>query len=103
MNFGLSKTALEKICGVFATLSKIDTVVIFGSRALGRQKEGSDIDLAVNGKGLCLDDILTVHLKLEDLMLPYRFDVVNLASGVDSDLKDHIERVGVIIYRRSQP
>ncbi|HXW53406.1 MAG TPA: nucleotidyltransferase domain-containing protein [Myxococcota bacterium] len=99
--FGLSQKILKAICDVFAANRKIHRVAIFGSRALGKHRLGSDIDLALEGNGLTLDDILTIRLRLDDLMLPYRFDVVNLADLSQTDpLRDHIKNSGKVIFQR---
>ena len=99
--FGVSSEAFEAICSVFVGLEKIDRVRIFGSRALGTYKPGSDIDLAVEGRLITLDDLLSIRIKLDNLMLPYRFDLVDYKQLTDdAPLKEHIERVGVVVFSR---
>lgn len=52
MNFGLDQNVITKIYQIFAKFQKIDQVVMYGSRAIGNHKNGSDIDLALIGSGL---------------------------------------------------
>jgi predicted nucleotidyltransferase len=102
MPFGLSDPVLERILSVFAGSPKVDRVRIFGSRALGSFREGSDIDLAIEGAGLELDDLLQLRLLLDNLMLLYRFDLVDVARIENESLRDHIERFGKVVFERGQ-
>ncbi|MEI6804994.1 MAG: nucleotidyltransferase domain-containing protein [Myxococcaceae bacterium] len=96
MHSGLSQAVFEKICQALKKNPKLKKVYLFGSRAMGRHKPGSDIDLAVDGIELSFDDILSMRLDLDRLMLPYKFDIVNYAEA-DPALLEHIKRVGVEI------
>lgn len=96
--FGLSEDAFEKVCQALRQVSKLKRVLIFGSRAKGNYRPGSDIDLALEGDNLSFDDILSIRAALDNLMLPYKFDVVD-RSHIDSELNDHINRVGVPIIK----
>lgn len=100
MAFGISDAALNGIHSVFTGSRKVHRVRIFGSRAMGRQREGSDIDLAIEGEALTLDDLLDLRLGLENLQLPYRFDLLDLAMVDEPALRDHIERVGQVVFER---
>lgn len=99
MPYGISEDSFNNIIGVFNAFKKITQVRLFGSRALGRHRPGSDIDLAVEGDSLTLNDLLEIRLKLDNLMLPYRFDLVVLDDQITPELRDHIERVGTVIYQ----
>lgn len=101
MQFGLSGHVINQVMSVFATIPKIKRVLVFGSRALERHREGSDIDLAIEGENLSLVDVLDVRVKLEDLELPYEFDVVVLDDSVEPELRNHIDRAGRELYSRS--
>ena len=78
-------------------------VVLFGSRAKGNYKPGSDIDLAVKGDRVSprivaqLADCLN-----EETPLPYFFDVVHYETLDNQALVDHIDRVGIVIYSAGQ-
>ncbi|WP_229239703.1 nucleotidyltransferase domain-containing protein [Echinicola soli] len=72
---GLTDAEPDAINAVFKRHPKILCAVLFGSRAKGDYKNGSDIDIALKGKELTLD-ILDIPIELEDLMIPYKFDIV---------------------------
>lgn len=98
MKTGLSKEIWNEITKVFENFLKIIEVILFGSRAMGNFREGSDIDLAVKGENIELNDLLDIEAALEDLQLLYTFDVINYAKLTNPDLKAHINRVGIQVY-----
>ena len=99
--FGLKETTIEKIQLVFSKHKEIEKVIIYGSRAMGNFKNGSDIDVTLcGGKELTFDLMLTVMRELDDLLLPYTFDVSIFTDIRDPDVRDHIQRVGIIFYTR---
>lgn len=100
MKFGLDDKIIEDIQKVFQENWKIDSVVLFGSRAKGNYKEGSDIDLALKGRDITLDDLLSLSSKLDDLNLPYEIDLINYSTIRDEDVIDHIDRVGIVFSER---
>jgi predicted nucleotidyltransferase len=100
MPFGISEESFTRIVTVFDAFPKITQVRLFGSRALGRHRPGSDIDLALEGNSLTLNNLLELRLKLDNLMLPYRFDAVVLDDQISAELRDHIERFGTVIYQK---
>ncbi|WP_212505792.1 nucleotidyltransferase domain-containing protein [Anaerotalea alkaliphila] len=66
---------MEKIIQVFAKDSRIEKVILYGSRAKGNYRPGSDIDLTVVGEGLGLRDINAMAIALDALHLPYEIDL----------------------------
>jgi predicted nucleotidyltransferase len=100
MRNGLKEDTLEQIINVFARIPKIEEVIIFGSRAMGTHRKGSDIDLALKGKDINLDDLLKISTELDELELPYLFDLLVFDRIENRDLKNHIYRVGETIYHR---
>lgn len=98
--YGLKLSDIEKINSVFANYSEIDKVILYGSRAKGNYQNSSDIDLSIVGE-IDLDKILKIETKLDDLLLPYQIDLCVLKKIENSDLLDHINRVGVVFYRNS--
>lgn len=99
--FGLLERDLKYILEAVNKYSEIEEVIIFGSRAMGNYKKGSDVDIAlkgeyVNRKIVCrLSDDLN-----EEYPLPYFFDVVNYNNISNEELKKHIDNVGKIVYKR---
>jgi predicted nucleotidyltransferase len=101
VKFGLSDSDLERIVNVFLSDYRIETILIFGSRALGIQKEGSDIDMAIKSSDLEKSELFEIRQKLEGLHLPWFFDVIHFESITNPELKEHIERVGKVIWTKN--
>ncbi len=99
--YGIEKTIWEKIFDVFVKTPSVDKVVLYGSRAKGTFKNGSDIDLAIFGDDFNLHLLRNLMDKLDDLLLPYTFDVVVYKDITNADLKLHIDRFGKIIYQKN--
>lgn len=100
MKFGLSENAQRKIRAVLEKQPKIEKAVLYGSRAIGNYKNGSDIDLMLEGNQLNLEDLLDIMVQLDNLDLPYKFDVSTRQSIQNDALLEHIERVGITFYRK---
>ena len=98
--FGLPPAAVEMIRGVLAAHAHVEQAVIYGSRAMGNYKNGSDIDLTLHGKGLLNEELLAIMSELDDLLLPYMIDLSLFRSIDHPGLRDHIQRVGLEFYRR---
>lgn len=97
--FGLSASALAKIINLLAQYPEIQQVKIYGSRAMATHWRGSDIDLAVFGDD-CEAIIGNLLTRLDELPLPYKFDVSDYYRIDNQGLKEQIDRVGKIIYSR---
>jgi len=100
MVFGLGEETLNQIKHVFSLYPDIEKVIIYGSRAKGNFKKGSDIDLTIVGDALNQKDLNEIGLVLDDLLLPWQIDL-SLYHHIDNaDLKDHIERVGQLFFKK---
>lgn len=97
MGYGLTEHTLERIIDIFNKNPKIEEVILFGSRAIGNYREGSDVDLALKGKNLDMDELLKLSAELDELDLPYHFDLLIYEKIENRDLLDHICRVGKTI------
>ncbi len=93
--FGLSENTRRKILSVLAQYPHIDETIIYGSRALGAFRQGSDIDLCLKGDKVNLQELNRIAQELDDLDLPYQFDITACHMIDNDDLLDHIKRVGV--------
>ena len=100
MKFGLKETTIEKICAVLAGFPQVEKAVLYGSRAKGNYKNGSDIDLTLHGKYLTLNVLYKIDQEIDNLLLPYTFDLSIFERLSDPDFIDHIHRVGVVFYQR---
>lgn len=96
-SLGLNAAEWDLIRNVFVRYPEIAGAIVFGSRAKGTAMPSSDIDVALEG----VEDpliVASVAAELDELPLPYRFDVKALASIQSQPLREHIARVGVRIY-----
>ena len=75
-------------------MAPVDRIVVFGSRAKGNFREGSDVDLAVEGSAWTLADAEHAKELLEERFFPWSFDVVLPFATANGALSEHIERVG---------
>lgn len=99
--FGLDSMTRDKIRDLFEKHASIDKAILYGSRAMGNFKPGSDIDLTLIAPKLTLTDQLAIEHELDDLLLPYKIDL-SLFHQIDNpDLRNHIQRQGVVFYKCS--
>ena len=98
--FGLKKTTIERIQKVFQQYPEIEKAFIYGSRAMGNYRPGSDIDLTLLGEQLNYAQFSKIETALDDLMLPYSIDL-SLFHHIDNqELIDHIHREGKLFYKK---
>ena len=100
MKHGLNSATVERIRSVLATFSEVDKAVLYGSRAKGIHKRGSDIDLVLFGGDLDASVLSKISSAVDDLLLPYKVDLSIFANISNSNLLGHIERVGVVFYEK---
>ena len=102
MDFGLRQQDLDEIIHILQRFPVIEEAIIFGSRAKGNFKKGSDIDLAVRGKGIDHEVVASLSFLLnEESATPYFFDIVHFEEISEKELLEHINRVGQCIYSRA--
>jgi predicted nucleotidyltransferase len=99
MNFGLSESSLDHVKTVLARHPVVQEAIVFGSRALGREQPQSDVDIALRGDISSLE-IEKIVLELDELPLPYVFDVQAYDKISNVPLIRHIDRVGKVLYTR---
>ena len=95
--YGLSPKTIDKILNVLRSCDAVQKVILFGSRAKGNFKEGSDIDIALTGDRLNLDTLRKLEVKMDDLMLAYDVDLLIYNQIKEPELKNHIDQVGVVL------
>ncbi len=98
--FGLKGDVIQRMCGVFQQHEQIEKVIIYGSRAVGHQRNASDIDLTLLGDKLGLSDLSAVFHELDDLLLPYKIDLSILDHIKNEGLLDHIREEGQVFYMK---
>ena len=102
MKYGLEKPTIQKIQNVFAGFPQIDQAILYGSRAKGNYKPGSDIDITLKGQSINLSAMNEVSLQLDDLLLPFTFDLSVFEHIKDPNLLEHIDRVGISFYKKGK-
>lgn len=101
MSFGLRNEDIDYIVKTLKKFPEIKRAMIFGSRAKGTNKNGSDVDMAVFGEKINFGVLSRLHSILEnDSPMPYFFDIVDYTHLEHDELRQHIDRVGKIIYER---
>jgi len=104
MKFGLSQSTIGRIQAVFSRYPQLEKVVLYGSRAKGNYRNGSDIDLTLcGGKDLTLKVLGKIMHEMDDLLLPYTMDLSLFACIGDREVIEHIQRVGITFYEKHQP
>ena len=97
-NFGIYPDSYVAILGELKKHPEIEKVVIFGSRAMGNYKKGSDIDIAIFGKNITFRVLSDIHYMLnEEIPVPYFFDIIHFESLKTEKLKKHIETKGKLL------
>ena len=101
MQHGLSAQTLQKIRDVFLRYPQIEEAVLYGSRARGDYKNGSDIDLTLRGGTELTHTILSqIANNLDDQLLPYTIDLSIFKNIRNPEMIEQIKRVGVALYKR---
>jgi len=96
--FGLSDHTIEAIQNVLRDYPQVQKAVLYGSRAMGNYRPGSDIDLTLLGPYLDLTTLHKIEDELDDLLLPYKIDLSIYHQIKNPEFLDHINRVGKVFY-----
>jgi predicted nucleotidyltransferase len=97
-SFGLPAPAVQAIREVFRQHPAVRQAIVYRSRAMGRHRPGSDIDLCLQGEALALDEQFRIEQELDDLLLPYKIDLSLARSIENPSLIEHIRRAGRPFY-----
>lgn len=100
---GIDATHLKKICAIFKNYPNVRTAVLFGSRAKGTHRDGSDIDIALKGDGITHNDLTRIEMDYDRLYLPWKLDLVVYNSIDNQALREHVDRVGMEIFSSLNP
>ena len=98
--FGLPEKAIQAIQQVLAAHPEVERAIVYGSRAMGRERPASDIDLTLIGPAIGSNTLARIESELDDLLLPWMIDLSRLADLSHPPLRDHITRVGQVLYTR---
>lgn len=98
---GLKAEELNNIISILKEEHKIESAYLFGSRAKGNYRQGSDVDIVLKGKLLDHNIINRISYILnEETLMPYRFDIVNFDKIKNRELLSHINRNGKLIFSK---
>lgn len=98
--YGLSNQNLQELRSILASIPHIEEAVIYGSRARGDYKSGSDVDLSLKGRSLTFHDLALLDDKLYYSYIPYFFDTNSYADLTNPDLIANIDKDGKTLYKR---
>ena len=100
LEIGLSDSEIQQVQSILGLFPHIEEVFLFGSRARGDYKRGSDIDLSIKGEELTREDLSQIWATFDASLLPYFVDIVSYSKLKNTALKEHIDRFGILVYRR---
>jgi uncharacterized protein len=100
MRFGIPEARLEQLLATISREPRVHGVVLYGSRAKGNYREGSDIDLCLDAPELDYSSLLRMETELDDLLLPWKIDLAVRQKIDNPDLIAHIDRVGMTLFTR---
>ena len=98
---GLPPSSSQRLLEVMLKNPGVEEVWLFGSRAMGSHREGSDVDLCLVGEAITHADRLQLMHAIDDLLLPWQVDLA-LHHELPCELLDHVNRVGVRLWQRLQ-
>lgn len=102
MRFGLKDSTIEMIQQVLAKYAAVEQAILYGSRAKGTYRNGSDIDLTLIGKDISSTLKANIWNEIDELPLLYSFDISCYHEITNTALLDHISRVGIIFYEKNR-
>jgi uncharacterized protein len=100
VKYGLPDTAIQKIHAVLSRYPQVEKAVLYGSRAKGNYRNGSDIDLTLLGDQLNFSILTKIINNLDDVLFSYTIDLSLYSDIRDLDVIEHIRRVGIIFYSK---
>ena len=98
---GIPQADSQRLLELIRTHPHVQKVVLYGSRALGRQRAGSDIDICLVAQSMALEELLDLGAQLDDLLLPWHIDLQLRHLIAHEGLVAHIERAGQLLWERS--
>ena len=98
MNDGLKKKYKKAIIEIFSASEQVEKAILFGSRATGNFRPGSDIDIALFGDKLTISNQARIARFIDELPIPQRVDLLLYKTITNEKLKEHIKKDGVEWY-----
>jgi predicted nucleotidyltransferase len=101
MKFGLKVEDIKQISDIISSVPEVHQAIIFGSRAMGNYKIGSDVDIAIKGEKITHEIVTEIKYRLnEETTMPYFFDVVDYDKLQNEELITHIDQFGKVLSTR---
>ena len=97
---GIPKADSQRLLELIRSHPHVQKVVLYGSRALGRQRAGSDIDLCLEAPSMKLGELLELGAELDDLLLPWPIDLQLRHLIAHQGLLAHIKRAGQLLWEQ---
>ncbi len=98
--YGLEQTDIKNINSVLKKFDAVQSAILFGSRAMETYQAGSDIDITLKGDSISHHTLLDILIALDELDLPYKFDIIIYCEIKEPALLEHINRVGKSLFIR---
>lgn len=95
---GLTDAEMQKLISVLSSQPNIEKAIDYGVKAKGTNKKFSDVDMTLVGSKLTRHDLNHAIMLIDDILLPYQFDLSLYSSLKNENLLEHIDRVGKLIY-----
>jgi len=99
-NFGLHSKHVNILTQVFNEFINLNSIYIYGSRALGTFKERSDVDLVLMDKDIDRQTLGKLIFEINNSDFPYTVDVQNFSSIKNPALIQHIQKFGKPFFER---
>jgi len=102
-SFGIYEKSYDLIINAIKSFHEIEKAIIFGSRAMGNFKKGSDVDIAIFGENIKFETTSELNAKLnEEIPIPYYVDILNFNDISSKELKKHIIEEGKVFYLKAE-
>ena len=98
--YGIRESHWQRMQGIFRHHSNIERVILYGSRAKGTNRSYSDIDITLVGSALTFDELSKIEREIDDLLLPFFFDISIYNKLTNEKFIASIDRTGIPIYCR---
>jgi predicted nucleotidyltransferase len=96
---GVPEASQRRLLDAFLNHPRVEAVWLFGSKAMGRHRPGSDLDLCLEGRQMTHGDRVRLMAAIDDLLMPWSVDLV-LRHELPPELEAHVQRVGRCLWRR---
>ena len=100
LQYGLEQQDIDNIVSILKQAVTVSSAILFGSRAMGTHRSGSDIDIILIGNSVTHQNLLDILITLDELNLPYKFDIIIHNKITEPALLEQINRVGKTLFSR---